>query len=318
MLDKLLESFPKWHQQALLWFHNQRGHEIGWPTPLSDGTLLSTKAKGIYKPKGYEYALSVRQTLSARYPDKEPVHRPDGTWRYEYFQEADDPSALDSEYTNRGLMACIRDQVPIGVMRQTRGKPNVRYHVLGIAMVQEWTGGYFILEGVSPIGKAQLSTTAVRCDAAARLEAQAAYRSRQFDPKNEADARERTIASIVRRRGQPAFREALVKAYSSRCVMTGCDAVAALEAAHIIPYRGDYTNALPNGLLLRADVHTLFDLGLIAVDINDPEGLRVIISPTLAGTTYASLEGQLLLKPDDSSADPSREALEQHRTWAGL
>ena len=80
------------------------------------------------------------------------------------------------------------------------------------------------------------------------------------------DGRERAIGAIVRRRGQPAFRRALLEAYHERCAVTGCDAPEALEAAHVVPYRGVATNHPANGLLLRADLHALFDLGLIAVD----------------------------------------------------
>lgn len=55
-------------------------------------------------------------------------------------------------------------------------------------------------------------------------------------------------------------------AYERRCAVTGCTVEAVLEAAHISPYRGDHTNDVTNGLLLRADIHTMFDCGLIKVD----------------------------------------------------
>ena len=48
--------------------------------------------------------------------------------------------------------------------------------------------------------------------------------------------------------------------------MTGCDAVPALDGAHLHAYRGPECNAVTNGLLLRADIHTLFDLRLWAPD----------------------------------------------------
>lgn len=102
-----------------------------------------------------------------------------------------------------------------------------------------------------------------------------------FDAHSVDDARSRVIAAIVRRRGQRSFREALLKAYSGACAITGCTIPAILEAAHVHPYKGDHTNVVNNGLLLRADVHTLFDLGLIAIE---PQTLIVRVSPELAGT----------------------------------
>jgi hypothetical protein len=90
-----------------------------------------------------------------------------------------------------------------------------------------------------------------------------------FSPSDLEDARRRILAAIVLRQGQWGFRERLLAAYQRACAVTGCDVVEALEAAHIIAYLGPKTNYVTNGLLLRADIHTLFDLGLIAVQPND-------------------------------------------------
>jgi putative restriction endonuclease len=146
-VQRVLASLPERHRAALQWFATHAGTVQRWPDPLPDGTLLATKAKGIYKPRWTTYALSVRQALSDVYPDREPVIRPDGTWLYRYFQENIDPAARDLEYTNRGLIECWRDRVPAGVMRQVTGKPQVRYHILGLALVTGWDAGYFLLEG---------------------------------------------------------------------------------------------------------------------------------------------------------------------------
>ena len=85
-----------------------------------------------------------------------------------------------------------------------------------------------------------------------------------FDPSSIKDAQERISRTIAQRRSQPAFRNALLDAYDRKCAITGCEVVEVLEAAHIYPYRGPDTSKVVNGLLLRADVHTLFDSGLIA------------------------------------------------------
>ena len=60
--------------------------------------------------------------------------------------------------------------------------------------------------------------------------------------------------------------------------MTGCTVFAVLEAAHIKPYQGENDNHPQNGLLLRADIHTLFDLNLLGIQ---PERLQVEISGPL-------------------------------------
>lgn len=134
-----------------------------------------------------------------------------------------------------------------------------------------------------------------------------------FDTEDETDARDHILQTIVRRRGQEAFRRELVIAYEGQCAVTGCNALPALEAAHILPYRGKDTNRVQNGLLLRADIHTLFDLGLIAV-----ESSIVRVSEKLANTEYVKLEGVTLRKPRHSRFAPSSDALAKHFSGSDL
>jgi len=66
-------------------------------------------------------------------------------------------------------------------------------------------------------------------------EAELRIESEAFDPESILDARERVLASIVRRRGQAEFRKKLLAAYRGRCAVSGCDVEDVLEAAHIVP-----------------------------------------------------------------------------------
>lgn len=134
-----------------------------------------------------------------------------------------------------------------------------------------------------------------------------------FDPALIEDGRERVAREIAVRRGQAAFRQQLLNVYG-QCLMTGCSVEAALEAAHIVPYQGPGTNHLLNGLVLRADVHTLFDLGLLAVD---PDTLTILVAQGLDGTEYETLRGQPL-EVAIGGPSPSRVALRVHRALAGL
>lgn len=317
-LDELLARLPSRHRTALQWFLWHAGTEQPWPGPISTregDTLLVSKAKGIYKPQWTQYALSIRQTLDGPYPDRDPIVRPDGTWSYAYFQENSDPSARDSEYTNRSLLGCWRDEVPVGVMRQVQGRPDVRYRILGLALVAGWDGGYFLLEGFAPEEQARAQESSGDVELLSRREEQVAIETGAFDPESVTDGRQRVLAQIVRRRGQPEFRRQLIAAYGGHCAISGCDAVEALEAAHILPYRGPATNELSNGLLLRADLHTLFDLGLISID---PTTLEVLIAPSLARSSYAELAGKRIRVPDGPRARPNTQCLALHRSWSGL
>ncbi len=136
-----------------------------------------------------------------------------------------------------------------------------------------------------------------------------------FDPLNVEDARERINRSIAVRRGQQAFRSKLLVAYDRKCAVTGCDIEDLLEAAHIVPYRGPQTNHIQNGILLRSDIHTLFDCALITVD---PATHRVILSSRLMASSYRQLGGRKIRFPKEPDEAPSKEALAKHRLSTGL
>lgn len=127
-----------------------------------------------------------------------------------------------------------------------------------------------------------------------------------FTPKSLKKAQERITISIARRQGQYQFRQDLLKAYNHHCAITGCDAVEALEAAHIIPYIETENNHPSNGLLLRADIHTLFDLNLITIN---PGTMTVQISPSLGQSYYKEFHGKLLQLPINPANWPKVEYL---------
>jgi hypothetical protein len=138
---------------------------------------------------------------------------------------------------------------------------------------------------------------------------------RTFDPQSTKQGREQIVENITNRRGQPQLRQSLLVAYDYTCAITGCNAADALEAAYIIPYRGKYTHHTSNTLLLRSDVHTLFDLGKIAVDTRT---MMVVVSDELMQTNYRLLADRPLHYPKDDTRRPSAEGLDLHRRLVGL
>ena len=122
-------------------------------------------------------------------------------------------------------------------------------------------------------------------------------------------------AQIVRRRGQKKFREALLRAYGGRCAISGCGVKAALEAAHITPYSETRAYNVEDGILLRADIHTLFDLHLITVD---PSNLHVRVAESLKAD-YGECDEMPLRLPSNQNDKPSIESLANHfKRWAHL
>lgn len=146
--------------------------------------------------------------------------------------------------------------------------------------------------------------------------AQTLVRELVFEPIDLTDARRRVLRAITARQGQPNFRAALVEAYGGLCAISACDVLPALEAAHIMPYMGDHTNVATNGILLRADIHTLFDLELIGIE---PDSGVVRISRELFATSYADLDGKKIRYPNEASCAPSYDALQRRwRSFSGF
>jgi putative restriction endonuclease len=107
------------------------------------------------------------------------------------------------------------------------------------------------------------------------------------------DEREIILQTIKLRRGQQNFRRELLKKFDFRCVITGCEVVDILEAAHIKPYRGKNDNHIQNGLILRADIHTLFDLNLIAIN---PYSYDIEVSNDIIESEYFIYNKKKLLQ----------------------
>lgn len=129
-----------------------------------------------------------------------------------------------------------------------------------------------------------------------------------FDPDSVGDDRERAFRAIRLRRGQPTFRAELLEAYGQRCAISGCPVVDVLDAAHITPYGGKLTNHVSNGLLLRTDIHTLFDCGLLAIE---PTTRKIVIADALKDSSYNNFSGRPLRRPQNDVDSPSKKNLQK-------
>jgi putative restriction endonuclease len=122
---------------------------------------------------------------------------------------------------------------------------------------------------------------------------------------------------LVRPRlGQASFRVIVTDAYDRRCTITGERTLPVLEAAHIKPYSSGGPHEPENGLLLRSDLHTLFDQGYITVDANE---LKVVVSSRIReefenGREYYHLHGRAIRLPSETLSAPSREYLAFHNS----
>jgi putative restriction endonuclease len=118
---------------------------------------------------------------------------------------------------------------------------------------------------------------------------------------------------VTPRLGQGGFKAVVQEAYMRRCAVTHHKILPTLQAAHILPVSEGGQHRIDNGLLLRSDVHTMFDRGYIGVD----QEFRLRVSPRLRsefgnGDEFYSIEGQIITMPTVTKNRPSAEFLNWH------
>jgi putative restriction endonuclease len=118
---------------------------------------------------------------------------------------------------------------------------------------------------------------------------------------------------VAPRLGQGIFRVAVMDAYGRACAVTQEHSLPALEASHIQPYAKDGPHDVRNGILLRADLHRLFDQGYLTIT---PE-YRLEVSPRLKedyqnGRSYYPLHGSSVVVPATAADAPNVDFLRWH------
>ncbi len=128
--------------------------------------------------------------------------------------------------------------------------------------------------------------------------------------RSEVEFRER-VSRV--RLGQGGFRAMVTQAYDGTCAVSGDHTLPVLEAAHILGVTEGGTHELANGLLLRADIHRLYDRHLVTVtpdyQFKVSERLR---EDYKNGAAYYAMEGRPLSLPREAEMRPRREYLEAH------
>lgn len=118
---------------------------------------------------------------------------------------------------------------------------------------------------------------------------------------------------ILPRLGQGGFRVMVTDAYQRRCAVTRERTLPALEAAHIRPFSEEGPNKVSNGLLLRSDIHRLFDTGYVTVTTDNRfEVSRRVREEFENGRDYYALSGQRIHVPLETDVRPSPEFLNWH------
>ena len=139
--------------------------------------------------------------------------------------------------------------------------------------------------------------------------------SDQIPPEASNDDNESTNTSPRKvRRGQAAFKRRLMRLYDGRCAISGVGVEQVLVAAHIVDHALTGNNHSSNGLILRSDLHSLFDSGLLTIN---PDSLVVSVCKTLNESEYyRDFHGKKLRNRIDKSK-PSAELLRTKNRTSG-
>lgn len=324
-LERAFKIAPKEFIPAYQWFidhenseidklphHLEKGFNVGGISISRDSGIHSpSKDKVTYGLK--QYALSVHASNgNGRYVDGDPIFYSDGTWSIEYSEHVKSKgNQIQSTMYNTFLMNCLNDGLPIGLIvnnkkKDKNKKKNKKYKVMGLAFVERYNSatGMFTLHG--PVNAKTVNNSSFISAGFDELKPEIQNQLEQID---DTDERIKEFRESMRRQGQAQFRNNLLKAYSNRCAISGNDVPQVLQAAHIGQYRGPKTQMVTNGILLRSDLHLLFDAHLLSVE---PDSKRIRLSRLLDKTEYIDFNKKQLHMPVYREAYPNEKQLERH------
>lgn len=146
------------------------------------------------------------------------------------------------------------------------------------------------------------------------LEPGDAYEPESLDDDQAASPMEFAIKAIKARRGAKRLRNQLRQSYGDRCGISGPCPRDLLEVAYIVPFPQGNVHSLANSILMRSDLHTLWDLNLLGID---PDDLKVCVSEQLKGTGYEKLDGRTIVAPKDGTVVSSSSLRERWKLFKG-
>ena len=312
------EFIPAWG-----WYQSMEGKRIprlpmGSSAPEGIPIKLAAQ-RGIHTPgessisggwrNGKKYALTV-YTSGKRYEDADIVYRPDGTWLLDYQMQSTEEGRERQWDQNTPLMNCLGDGVPVGVLV---GQPGGGYVVFGLAFVERFNRetGMFTLHG--PANRASdvdQRYCAMPIPELTGIEQQQLEELRKLS-FDDTDERVKAFVQQVKRERQAQFSKAVFAAYQDKCAISGTSVHKVLQAAHIDDYRGRRSQIVQNGVLLRADLHLLYDANLLSIRPNDL-GIELADVPGMQEYEQVLGENPRLRVPLDEKLWPDEKLLEVH------
>ena len=302
------------------WFLDMEGKAIA-RLPMGDHAPEGLPVKvcsqrGIHKPadsdlahgwpNGRSYALTIHSAAGGRYHDQ-VIYRPDDTWTFDYDEQVTEQGRERKWDHNSPLMNCLEDGVPVGVIVGQRHG----YVVMGLAFVERYDPGTgrFSLHG--PVNERTDDRKQFYSFVDTDLSEKDRRRLEELKRLSllGGDERLREFTRQVRRERQRQFSREVFAAYGGRCAISDVGVADALQAAHIDDYRSRRSQIVQNGILLRADLHLLYDANLLGIK---PGSHEIVLADSARVEPYRRLvedrpvlrmPGNPALRPDDDLLD---------------
>ena len=272
----------------------------------ADLVIKLLSQRGIHKPANVDFAATLIFGSGPKYEEQESmVTLEDGSRVILYKrQEKSETSAKTNKGVyNDALLVCMASRLPVGVYQKVPG-PGLYLPSLYFVTDYDEESGIATLQG--PVTSVDDARFGMAEDAAATN-----YTSVETDSYVDPSTRERVTAVIAKRAGQGAFREQLLSAYNNSCAVTSYDVPAGLEAAHVWRHFGIASQSASHGILLRADIHRLYDAQLCSIE---PDTHRFMLAHSIRDSRYRRYDGQIVRLPKDDSLWPSKHELEVHQS----
>jgi hypothetical protein len=237
---------------------------------------------------------------------RRPLWRCDNGHEFDTPRRVSEPVTLFTAYYGDDYLA-TPDFIPVSELKAAALRPNDQMSIEELSVERFEAALLAGYPGSAALLESFFQTRTIPPDDADKSDVRSGQRGSGFLPTI-GERRETELRAILVRRGQQGFRRGLIRRYGEKCMVTGCLLLDIVEAAHIWPYRGAGDHHPENGLLLRCDFHTLFDLNQLAIE---PDDLVVSIAPAARAAGYGAWHGQRLLVA--ANRRPSREALS--RRW---
>lgn len=322
-LSRAISIEPQF-DKAYAWFIDNQNtiqpRPYGRHTPEEVGFPLAAQ-RGIHKPSCSKYAISITSASNDVYTSDRLLPLEDGTWQLIYCAHRQNSGkTMGSMEYNLSLRRCLYRGLPVGVFL----KEGSAYRCCGLAFVESYDSStdLFLLRGpvtwendqaafspIPPGVRDDIRSAYLRDHRPHFTESELLAAAKNIDDSDETDRRRRVSEEVVRRQYQAKFRSQLINAYDGRCAISGYDAIPALQAAHISSYLGPQSQKPTNGLLLRADLHILFDASMLAVD---PDTFQIKLSDSLSRSQYSSYHDCRIRLPKDKQLWPSEQRLAAH------